>query len=147
MVKGSHATTTELTLKTRRILLRSDFQPMIVSLSFFAWRSRETTFCLPFLMISLWISANVLRPRASLARFSGLTAADLTYDVSCLIASHTGSLRSFNIFPSNPRLRAVQTSVQASPSSTQSSSFVIDSCMLPISLRSINVGDAGINPP
>jgi hypothetical protein len=56
----------ELTLKTRRILLRSDFQVAITSLSFFACKSRETTFRLPFLTIPLWISANLLRPRASL---------------------------------------------------------------------------------
>jgi len=44
--------------------------------------------------------------------------AGVTHVVSCLIASHTELLRSFNLFPSSPRSRAVQTSAQASPSST-----------------------------
>jgi hypothetical protein len=50
----------ELTLKTRRILMRSDFQVAIASLSFFACKSRETIFRLPFLTTPLWISANLL---------------------------------------------------------------------------------------
>ena len=137
-VSNSHTTTTERTLKTRRILLRSDFHPAIISLSLFAWKSREAAFCLPFLMIFLCISAKVLQSRASSMEGSELTSAGLTHVVSCLIASLTGSLRSFNNLPFNPRLRAVQTSAHASPSSTQSASFIIDSCARSISLRSVN---------
>jgi len=51
----------ERTLKTSRILVRSDFQAVIFSLSFFAWRCRETTFRLPCLTIPVWIAATALR--------------------------------------------------------------------------------------
>ena len=60
-VSGSRTETVELTLKTRRILSRSDLQVAIVSLSFFVWISRETMFRLPRLTIFFWISATVLR--------------------------------------------------------------------------------------
>jgi hypothetical protein len=126
----------ELTLKTRRILPRSDFQVAMVSLSFFACKSRETAFRFPNLMIFPWISASVLPPRASSMNQAEPTTAGLTHAVNWLIAPHTELLRSFNNFPFNPRLRAVQTSAQASPSSTQSSSLVIDSCIYSISTRS-----------
>lgn len=43
---------------------------------------------------------------------------DVTHVVSCLIASRTELLTSSSLFPLNPRSRAVQTSAQASPSST-----------------------------
>ena len=56
---------TERTLKTWRILPSSNFQPAIVSLSFFARRSRETTFRLLCLLTFLWISPTVLRSRES----------------------------------------------------------------------------------
>jgi hypothetical protein len=141
----SHATTMERTLKTRRILLRSNFQPAIVSLSLFAWKRRETAFCLPFLMSFLWISVNVLQSRPSSVASSEPTSAGLTHAVSCLIASLTGSLRSFNNLPFNPRLRAVQTSAHASPSSIQSASFIIDSCARSISMQSINTTQGRIH--
>jgi hypothetical protein len=70
------------------------------------------------------------------------TTVGFTHVVNWLIASHTESLRSFNNFPFNPRLSAVQTSAQARPSSTQSSSLVIDSCIRYISLQPINTCDA-----
>ena len=41
-----------------------------------------------------------------------------THVVNCLIASHAELLKLFNLFPFRPRSRAVQTSAQASPSST-----------------------------
>ena len=63
-VNNSNTGMTGLTLKTRRILLMSDFQAAIVSLSFFAWRSRKAAFLPLCLMILLWISATVLRPRS-----------------------------------------------------------------------------------
>ena len=69
----------------------------------------------------------------------------LTHVARCLIASFTESLRSFNSFPFNPRLRAVQTSAQANPRSTQSASLVIDSCTLSISLQSTNATQEGID--
>jgi len=56
---------TKHTLKTWRILLRSNFQAAIVSLSFFACTSRETAFRPLRLMTFLWIPATVLRSRAS----------------------------------------------------------------------------------
>ena len=143
-LSNSRATMTERTLKTRRILLRSDFQPAIISLSLFAWKSRETAFCLPFLMSFLWIPANMLQSRASSVGGSEPASASSTHVVSCLMASFTGSLRSFNNFPFNPRLRAVQTSAHASPSSKQSASFVVDSCTLSISVKS-NQHNAGRN--
>jgi hypothetical protein len=69
------------------------------------------------------------------------TTVGFTHVVNWLTASHTESLRSFNNFPFNPRLSAVQTSAQARPSSTQSSSLVIESCMLPISLHPTNTNN------
>jgi hypothetical protein len=51
------------TLKTWRILLRSDLQEASVSLSFFAWASRESRFRLPFSMTLSCIAATVLRLR------------------------------------------------------------------------------------
>jgi len=54
----------ERTLNTWRILLRSNFQVAIVSLSFFAWKCRETTFRLPRSTMLLRISATALRLRA-----------------------------------------------------------------------------------
>jgi len=51
----------EHTLKTTRILLRSTFQPAIVSLSFLACTNRMTL-CLPLCLMTLFcISATVLR--------------------------------------------------------------------------------------
>ena len=123
----------------------SDFHPAIVSLSLFAWKRREIAFCFPFLMSFLWISAKVLRLRPSSVASSELTSVGLTHVVSCVIASLTGSLRSFNILPFKPRLRAVQTSAHASPSSIQSASFNIDSCTRSISLRSANTTQGRIH--
>jgi hypothetical protein len=79
-------------------------------LVFFAWKGREAAFCLPFLMIPLWIPANVLRSTVSSVERSELITIDFTHIVSCSIAWFTESLRSFDSFPFNPRLRAVQTS-------------------------------------
>ena len=56
----NQAETTERTLNTRSILSRSNFQAVIVSLSFFALRSRETAFRSLCLITFLWISATVL---------------------------------------------------------------------------------------
>jgi len=56
---------TEPTLKVWRTLLRTDFQPVIVSLSLFTWRSREAPLRLPSLTIFRWISATVLHPKTS----------------------------------------------------------------------------------
>jgi len=53
----------EHTLKTLRILFRSNFQEAIVSLSFFAWKRRDTVFRLLCLMAILWILATVLQLR------------------------------------------------------------------------------------
>jgi len=50
--------------------------------------------------------------------------ADVAHFVSRLIASRTELSRSFNLFPFSPWSRAVQTSAQASPSSTQSSRLI-----------------------
>ena len=41
-----------------------------------------------------------------------------THVVNWVIASHTEMVRSFNSLPFNPRLRAVQTLAQTSPSAT-----------------------------
>ena len=54
---------TEPTLKTWRILLRSNPQAAIASLSSFEWKSRENVFRLPRLITFFWISATVLRLR------------------------------------------------------------------------------------
>jgi hypothetical protein len=86
-------------LKTRRILLRSHFHAASVPLSIFAWKSREIEFRFPCLMIFVWISANVLWSRVSLVECSEPTTTGLTHVVSCLIASHAESLRSFNNQP------------------------------------------------
>jgi len=51
------------TLKIWRILLRSTFQVAMVSLSFFAWKSRKAEFLPLCSMTFLWISATVLRLR------------------------------------------------------------------------------------
>ena len=64
-----HTKAMERTLKTCRILLRSDFQAPIFSLSPVAWKTRETAFRLPCLMTFLWISATVLRSRTSSASY------------------------------------------------------------------------------
>ena len=65
---GQSATTkqehTEHTLKITRILLSSDFQPAIASLSFLACQSREATLRPLCLMTSFCISATVLQSRA-----------------------------------------------------------------------------------
>ena len=53
----------ERTLNIWRIPLRPNFQAAMVSLSFFAWKSRETEFLPLFLMTLLWIPATVLRLR------------------------------------------------------------------------------------
>ena len=51
----------EHTLKTTRILFRSNFQPTIVFLSLLARRNRETL-CLPLCLMTFpWISATVLQ--------------------------------------------------------------------------------------
>ena len=49
------------TLKTTRILLSSDFQPVIISLSFLACQSREATLRPLFLITLFRISATVLQ--------------------------------------------------------------------------------------
>ena len=128
-------------MKMRRILVRSDFQPAIISLSLFARRSREIVLRLLLLTIFISMSANVLRSKGSSVECFEPTTAGLTHVFSCSIASRVELLRSFNSFPSNPRLRAVQTSAQASPSSAQSVSLVIDSCVCLISQQSTNTGN------
>jgi len=50
--------------------------------------------------------------------------ADATHVVSRLIAPRTELLRSLNLFSFSPWSRAVQTSAQASPSSTQSARLI-----------------------
>ena len=60
MVSYKHTDVTGRTLKIWRVWLRSDFQAAIVSLSFFACKSRETLFRLLCLITLLWISATVL---------------------------------------------------------------------------------------
>jgi hypothetical protein len=56
----------------------------------------------------------------------------------------TELLRSLDNFPFNPQLRAVRVLAQISPSSTQSASLVIDSCIYSISLRSTEAGNVEI---
>jgi len=51
----------ERTLKMPRILLRSDIQVVIFSLSLFAWKSRQTAFHLRRLTISFRTSPRTLR--------------------------------------------------------------------------------------
>ena len=63
-VSDGHGEITEHTLKTWRILLRSDLQVAIVSLSFFAFASRDSRFRPLFPMIFSWIPATVLLFRA-----------------------------------------------------------------------------------
>ena len=63
-VSNDYKKVKERTLKTWRILLRSSLQVAIVSLSFFAWKSREAAFRLPRLTMFFWISATVLPLRA-----------------------------------------------------------------------------------
>lgn len=63
MVSNSHTEVTGRTLKTWRILLSSNFQAVIASLSFFAWISREAGLLPLCLMTFLWISATVLYSR------------------------------------------------------------------------------------
>ena len=62
MVNNGHTiAVTERTSKTWRILLRSNLQVAIVSLSFFAWNARETAFRLPRRStMFFWISAKAL---------------------------------------------------------------------------------------
>jgi len=55
---------TEHTLKMMRILLSSDFQAAMVSLSFLAWKSREAGLRPLCLMTLFCISATVLGSRA-----------------------------------------------------------------------------------
>jgi len=55
---------TEHTLKMMRILLSSDFQAAMVSLSFLAWKSREAALRLLCLMTLFCISTTVLGSRA-----------------------------------------------------------------------------------
>ena len=62
IINNGHTRTTERTLNTRRILLRSDLQAEIASLPLLAWKSRESTFRLPCLMTFLWISVTALKP-------------------------------------------------------------------------------------
>jgi len=54
---------TEHTLKTTRILLSSDFQAAMISLSFLAWKSREAALQPLCLMTLFCISATVLGTR------------------------------------------------------------------------------------
>ena len=122
----------------RRILLRSNFQLAIVSLSFFARRSRETGFRLPLLVIFTSISVSMLRPGVSSVEWSELITVGLTHVVSCLTASLTESLMLSDCFPFNSRPRAIQTSAQTFPSSTQSALLIDESCTIYISLRSFN---------
>ena len=61
IVNNDHTKTTKRTLNTRKILLRSDLQPAIVSLSLAAWKNRVTTFRSPCLMVFLRISATTLK--------------------------------------------------------------------------------------
>jgi len=71
IVNNGHTKTTERTLNTRRILLRSDLQPAIVSLSLVAWKNRESTFRLLCLMVFLWISATILESVSSTMQSKG----------------------------------------------------------------------------
>ena len=67
---------------------------------------------------------------------------DGTHVVSRLIASRTELLRSSNLFPFSPWSRAVQTSAQTSPSSTQSARL-INLSWVHFSLPSINKNPEG----
>ena len=99
--------------------MRSNLQAAIRSLSFFACRCREITFRLPCFVILPRISSIALRSgRKRNERATLMRLADATHLPSCLIASHTESLRSSSLFSPSPRLRATQTSAHASPSST-----------------------------
>ena len=60
LVSDGHAEVMERTLKMWRILLRSNLQAAIASLSFFEWKIREIAFRLPPLTTPLWISATAL---------------------------------------------------------------------------------------
>jgi len=60
-VNNDRTKTAERTLNTRRIPLRSDLQPAILSLSLAAWKNLESAFRLPCSTVLLWISATVLR--------------------------------------------------------------------------------------
>lgn len=62
---------------------------------------------------------------------------DGTHVVSWLIVLRTMSLRSFNLFPPSPLSRAVQTSAQASQSSTYSTWSIIAS-WVHLSLQPVN---------
>ena len=110
--------TSEHTVKTQRILSRSDFQWAIRSLSLFTWTSWEGIFHLPFSETFSWISAIVLRLRESVRKSSEMCVTSLTHVVNCVIASRTGGLRSRVLFLFIPRQRALHTSAQASPRST-----------------------------
>ena len=63
LVSDGHAEVMERTLKMWRILLRSNLQAAIASLSFFEWKIREIAFRLPPLTTPLRISATALRLR------------------------------------------------------------------------------------
>lgn len=59
-VSGNSIKVMECTLKTRRILFRSNLQLAIASSSSFLWRRREIAFRFSRLATFLWISATVL---------------------------------------------------------------------------------------
>jgi len=79
-------------------------------------RNRVPFTLLDYLPLDIRDSPNI-RPKASSMGAQSVLAG-ITHVVSFLIASHTELLRSFNLFPFSPRSRVVQTSAQASPSST-----------------------------
>ena len=63
-VGNAHTEMKKLTLKTWRILFRSNFQVAIVCLSSFACASRDSGLRPPFSAMFSWIPATVLRSRA-----------------------------------------------------------------------------------
>ena len=62
-VSGCQIELSEHTLNIWRVLLKSCFHPAIVSLSTFAWSSRDAAFRLPILIILFWMVPTVLRLR------------------------------------------------------------------------------------
>ena len=113
------------TLKTLRTLTRSRVQVATLSLSPFVRQNREDTFHLPSLTF-FWIPITILRLYrfvSELVRVGiGCAVAHL---VNSSIAVSTERLSSSDRLPFNPRLRAMHTSAQESPSNTQSSSLAI----------------------
>lgn len=100
----------------------------------------------PFCLVlgGTYQAEDAVRSRVPSTKCSELTTTGLTHVVSCLTTSHTELLSSLDNFAFSPRLRAVRVLARISPSSTQSASSVIDSCIYSISLRSTEAGNVEI---